>query len=119
MKSLDGAVKLWDCIRGTVVRTFITAEQQQRQGQTQIGKYSCGMTMSYIIEGQTSTVIVISGDEDGYITCWDSNTKQILQTLDSGSRSPVMAASCLNGTLAVITRDGRCNIYEWTGNKLV
>ena len=119
VKSLDGAVKLWDCIRGTVVRTFITAEQQQRLGQTQIGKYSCGMTMSYIIEGQTSTVIVISGDEDGYITCWDSNTKQILQTLDSGSRSPVMAASCLNGTLAVITRDGRCNIYEWTGNKLV
>ena len=117
VKSLDGAVKLWDCIRGKVVRTFITAEQQR---QRQIGKYSCGMTMSYITDDnndEPSKVIVISGDENGYITCWDSNTKQILQTIDSGSRNPVMAASCLNGTLAVITRDGLCNIYEWTGTK--
>ncbi|SMN19583.1 similar to Saccharomyces cerevisiae YBR175W SWD3 Essential subunit of the COMPASS (Set1C) complex [Maudiozyma saulgeensis] len=118
VKSLDGAVKLWDCIRGVVVRTFVQREQDKNNEWWK--KFSGGIAIAYISAEKTSQekndVLVISGDSQGVITCWDTHTKRFLQKIDTGQRNPIMNISSIGGTLAVITRDGCCNIYRWEEN---
>ncbi|CAB4253664.1 similar to Saccharomyces cerevisiae YBR175W SWD3 Essential subunit of the COMPASS (Set1C) complex [Maudiozyma barnettii] len=117
VKSLDGAVKLWDCIRGVVVRTFVNRQDDNNSNDATNewrGKFSGGMAIGYIDPPEThSNGIVISGDSNGYISCWDTHTKRLLQKMDTEQRNPIMDMCTVRNKLAVITRDGRCDIYKW------
>ena len=73
VKSLDGILKIWDFVRGKVVRTF-------KSGESSSLRYSCGMDFLYP-QDQTVDPIVVSGTESGQIVCWDSQTKNLTQRL--------------------------------------
>lgn len=108
VKSLDGIVKLWDCIRGYVVRTFKVEPAEVRQLQR-----SCGMDLLYPEDG--STPLVLSGYEMGQIYCWDSADKKLLHLLE-GERhrgSPIMSIHCYKNLMCSLSLDGECNLWEW------
>ncbi|GAV50421.1 hypothetical protein ZYGR_0U02770 [Zygosaccharomyces rouxii] len=109
VKSLDGIVKIWDCIRGDVVRTFKIEPSQERQLQR-----SCGMDFLYPSDG--SAPIVVSGYEDGKIYCWDSATKKLLQLIDGETHSgnPVMSIHCYGETMCSLSLNGDCYAWKWT-----
>lgn len=111
VKSLDGIVKIWDCIRGYVVRTFKIELAQERQLQR-----SCGMDFLYPSDG--SAPIVVSGYEDGRIYCWDSATKKLLQLIDGDPHSgnPVMSIHCHSEVMSSLSLTGDCYVWQWSCN---
>lgn len=109
VKSLDGIVKLWDCIQGYVVRTFKAEPEEVRQLQR-----SCGMDLLYPEDG--SPPLVLSGYEGGQIYCWNSADKRLMHQLQ-GERhlnSPIMSIHCHGNMMCSLSLDGECNIWEWT-----
>lgn len=111
VKSLDGVVKIWDCIRGDVVRTLKTEETAHLT-------YSCGMDFVYptTSSGETpeqQNPLVVSGDEHGKVFCWEVATKKLLQVLDTGADTPIISIDCHRGLVCVLTLDGHCFLYEW------
>lgn len=108
VKSLDGIVKLWDCIRGYVVRTFKVESDEVRNLQR-----SCGMDLLYPESGLPP--VVVSGYELGQIYCWDSADKRLVQLLE-GERhrgSPIMSIHCHGNLMCSLSLDGECNLWEW------
>ena len=109
VKSLDGVVKVWDCIRGDVVRTL-------RTEQTAHLTYSCGMDFVYPESDPSApplTPLVVSGDEHGKVFCWDVQTKKLLQELDTGFATPIISIDCHGSLMSVLTLDGHCQLYKW------
>lgn len=107
VKSLDGIVKIWDFIKGCVVRTF------KLEGGSQQLKYSCGIDFMYPKHG-TITPLIISGDENGKIYCWDVQSKQLTQTMvNSYHKSPVISISCHSDLSCSLSLNGECNLWRW------
>lgn len=109
VKSLDGVVKLWDCIRGYVVRTFKIEPLELRQLQ-----HSCGMDFLYPEDG--SSPLVVSGYEKGEIYCWDSSDKRLLHLLkneDCHKGHPIMSIHCSGNLMCSLSLNGECYIWEW------
>ncbi|QLQ81526.1 hypothetical protein HG537_0F02870 [Torulaspora globosa] len=109
VKSLDGIVKLWDCVRGHVVRTFKVEPAQVRQLQ-----HSCGMDILYPADG--SPPIVVSGYEKGQLYCWSSLNKKLLQVIDGQQfrESPIMSIHCSDNLMCALALNGDCSIWEWS-----
>lgn len=108
VKSLDGIVKIWDCIRGDVVRTFKIESSQERQLQR-----SCGMDFLYPSDG--SAPIIVSGYEDGKIYCWNSTTKKLLHLIggETHNGKPVMNIQSHGEKMCSLALDGTCYIWKW------
>lgn len=109
VKSLDGVVKLWDCIRGYVVRTF-----KNEPKDLQRLKHSCGMDFLYPEDG--SSPLIISGYEGGDIYCWDSADKKLLHLLNDNEHHhghPIMSIDCKNNLMCSLSLNGECYIWEW------
>ncbi|CUS23938.1 LAQU0S12e03400g1_1 [Lachancea quebecensis] len=107
VKSLDGVLKIWDFVRGKVVRTF-------KSNQSNSLRYSCGIDFLYF-DNEASDPVVISGTETGEIICWDSQTKQLLQCISNKHvGSPVMDISCCGTQMCSLSLNGECNLWAWT-----
>ncbi|AJP82146.1 AQG_2a_G0003920.mRNA.1.CDS.1 [Saccharomyces cerevisiae] len=109
VKSLDGVVKIWDCIGGCVVRTF-----QVQPLEKGVLHHSCGMDFLNPEDG--STPLVISGYENGDIYCWNSDTKSLLQLLDGSlyhHSSPVMSIHCFGNIMCSLALNGDCCLWRW------
>ena len=109
VKSLDGVVKIWDCIGGCVVRTF-----QVQPLEKGVLHHSCGMDFLNPEDG--STPLVISGYENGDIYCWNSDTKSLLQLLDGSlyhHNSPVMSIHCFGNIMCSLALNGDCCLWRW------
>ncbi|SCU94720.1 LANO_0E07844g1_1 [Lachancea nothofagi CBS 11611] len=106
VKSLDGVLKIWDFVRGKVVRTFISGESNSL-------RYSCGMDFLYS-QDEALDPIVVSGTENGNIVCWDSQTKNVVQRIQSKHLdSPVMDISCKGSLMCSLSLNGECNLWIW------
>lgn len=106
VKSLDGVLKIWDFIRGSVVRTFKICDSTKL-------KYSCGMDFLYPSDQSSSPVVVAGGESDG-IYCWDAQSKKLLQHINyKHQNSPVVSVSCQGTTMCSLSLNGECNIWKW------
>ncbi|EDO18607.1 hypothetical protein Kpol_1048p38 [Vanderwaltozyma polyspora DSM 70294] len=131
VKSLDGVVKIWDCVRGNVVRTFPLQDDNdidtnKKDGEEQIdnkqqGKqlkqmnYSCGMDFLYP-EDDDKPPIVISGYDNGEIYCWDTSDKKLLQLLKSDEYhkdSPIISIDCHGSMVCSLSLNGECYLWTW------
>ncbi|SCU84758.1 LADA_0D03620g1_1 [Lachancea dasiensis] len=109
VKSLDGILKIWDFVRGKVVRTFVSEQSKSL-------RYSCGMDFLYSAD-ETLDPIVVSGTENGEIVCWDSQTKRTVQRIQGKhADSPVMDISCNGSLMCSISLNGECNLWKWSAN---
>ncbi|AAS54697.1 AGR207Cp [Eremothecium gossypii ATCC 10895] len=107
VRSLDGVVKLWDFIRGCVVRTFKDASGESRM------KYSCGMDFLYP-DSEAADVMVVVGGEDGNICVWNAQSKAVAQTLKGQHEdSPVIAVSCKETLVCTLSLNGICHLWRW------
>lgn len=108
VKSLDGIVKIWDCVRGDVVRTFKIESTQVRQLQ-----HSCGMDFLYPSDG--SSPLVVSGYEHGQIYCWDSANKKLLHLIEGEQHRghPVMSIHCSGDMMCSLSLNGECYVWQW------
>ncbi|QLG74957.1 hypothetical protein HG535_0H02840 [Zygotorulaspora mrakii] len=109
VKSLDGVVKLWDCIRGYVVRTF-----KRESDDSQQLVHSCGMDFLY--PQDDSPPLVVSGYETGDIYCWDSATKKLLYVLRDNERHrdhPIMSIDCKGNLMCSLSLNGECYLWDW------
>ncbi|SCU93674.1 LAFA_0F17634g1_1 [Lachancea sp. 'fantastica'] len=106
VKSLDGILKIWDFVRGKVVRSFISGESSSL-------RYTCGMDFLYP-ERESDHPIVVSGTETGEIVCWDSQTKQMLHRIqDRHGENPIMDISCHGTLMCSLSLSGECNLWVW------
>ncbi|CCK68028.1 Swd3p KNAG_0A03450 [Huiozyma naganishii CBS 8797] len=103
VRTLDGALKLWDCVNGTVVRSFPwgTASSSQLT-------HACGQGVLYTAEQP----VVLAGGETGEIHCWDAQSKQHVQELQL-SAAPVISIDCWGDTMVALTLDGQCTRWRW------
>lgn len=106
VKSYDGLVKIWDCISGEVVRTF-----KQTDGETSVMQHACGMDFLYPSDGN-NTPLVLSGYDHGEIYCWDSNTKQTVQVLDTGEDSPIISIHSFGNHFCSLSLSGNCIVWN-------
>ncbi|AET40931.1 Swd3p Ecym_7078 [Eremothecium cymbalariae DBVPG len=107
VRSLDSVVKIWDFIRGCVVRTF------KIPGGCKRSKYSCGMDFLYPEDGSIDPLVII-GSEDGSIYCWDSQSKALIQDIKCHDQaSPIMSISSQGSLVCTLSLNGKCNIWEW------
>ena len=130
VKTLDGIVKLWDCIRGNVARTFSKAsdeiEGNEKTGGGVAAVHSCGMDLMYTAKGP----ILVSGYEDGEIYCWEVSTKKLVQVLqqEEGEReegeivmmsmsdvhkvSPIISIDCFENYMCSLALDSSCYLWQ-------
>lgn len=108
VKSLDGIVKIWDCVRGDVVRTFKIEPAEVRQL-----RHSCGMDFLY--PSNDSPPVVVSGYERGQIYCWDSADKKLLHLIEGEQHkdNPVMSIHCKGDLMCSLSLNGECYIWQW------
>ncbi|SCU87184.1 LAME_0D09098g1_1 [Lachancea meyersii CBS 8951] len=110
VKSLDGILKIWDFVRGKVVRTFISGESNSL-------RYTCGMDFLYPAQ-EADDPIVVSGTETGEIVCWDSQTKQLQHRIKrKHCGNPVMDISCHGSLMCSISLCGECNLWTWVDSE--
>ncbi|CCF59845.1 hypothetical protein KAFR_0I00640 [Kazachstania africana CBS 2517] len=106
VKSLDGIVKIWDCIRGDVVRTF-------SDGSVKKLKYTCGMDFFY--PNDSEPPLVVSGYEQGEVYCWKTDDKTLVQTIPSEHHleSPIINIHCTDKLMCTLSLNGQCHIWQW------
>ena len=120
VKTLDGVVKLWDCIRGNVARTFNRADGEMEGNEESKRRvatvYSCGMDLMYTAKGP----ILVSGYEDGEIYCWEVSTKKLVQVLqqqeemnDVHTVSPVISIDCFENYMCSLALDNSCYLWQF------
>lgn len=133
VKSLDGIIKIWDCIRGDVIRVFnsqsvhndINGNPSERQSQERSNtflKYSTDCRLFYPKNSNTDP-LVISGDETGTVYCWKCNkpneTLQILQDPEKWHKNyPILSIDTNNklDLICILSMNGVCSIWKWSGD---
>ncbi|CCD24236.1 Swd3p NDAI_0C05770 [Naumovozyma dairenensis CBS 421] len=109
VKSFDGVVKIWDCIGGYVVRTFLALSEE-----TRALKHSCGIDFLYPSD-ETLAPIVVSGYEHGELFCWNSENKKLLYSSmgndNCHSGSPIISIHCRDNLVCTLSLNGEC--YVW------
>ncbi|KAL3235323.1 COMPASS component SWD3 [Nakaseomyces bracarensis] len=110
VKSYDGIVKIWNCISGEVVRTFKPAGDKYTSMH-----HACGMDFMY--PGETSSTpqspLVLSGYEHGEVYCWDTNTKETLEVLQTNEDSPIISIHCHDSQVCSLSLTGNCQIWQY------
>lgn len=108
VKSLDGIVKLWDYVRGTVVRTFIWPNEESK---TRL-RYNCGLEFLY---PDDSEPLVISGNDLGQICIWNAYSKEPMSFIkDKHVGSPLISVSSQGQYVLTLSLNGECNLWKWT-----
>ncbi|AMD19648.1 HCL503Wp [Eremothecium sinecaudum] len=106
VSSLDGVVKIWDYLRGCVVRTFKLHDEPRKL------KHSCGIDFLYPEDSPEQLVVV--GNEDGTIACWNAQSKILEQEIEGYHQGgPVLSISCYKSTVCTMSLDGECNLWRW------
>lgn len=140
VKSLDGIIKIWDCVRGDVIRVFNSqginsnngndndnnnngnpSEREEQEGNNTFLKYSTDCRLFYPKNSNTDPLI-ISGDETGIVYCWKCNkpneSLQVLQDPEKWHKDyPILSIDTNHklDLICVLSMNGVCSIWKWEG----
>lgn len=130
VKSLDGIIKIWDCISGDVIRMFNSRsinsnnneklpEKQNQEANKTLLKYSTDCRFFYP-KNSNMDPLVVSGDESGVVYCWKCNKPnenvQILQDPEKWHQdSPILSidTNAQLDLICVLSMNGACSIWRW------
>lgn len=130
VKSLDGIIKIWDCVHGDVIRVFHSkninsndngsaSERKNQDENSTFLKYSTDCRLFYPKNSNTDP-LVISGDETGMVYCWKCNKPnenlQILQDPEKWHKdNPILSIDTNHklDLICVLSMNGVCSIWKW------
>lgn len=114
VKSLDGVIKLWDCVRGNVIRVFATTKSDDDENTNAWKKCLTDCRLFYP-KDPNKDPLVINGDDTGNVYYWNCNKPMAPQILTSHSESPIISIDTNTefNLISILSVDGTCSIWKY------